>query len=123
MNNDTYAERIRGLEELLVEATVNMVERRSLDGDIFKLAEDHKQLLAENDDLRAQLLQAPDAKLVAFVAAFELRLEGKSKTSKERYLFDGESEYDRGWWRAMQEALAMHEQLKAQHLGDDSKTS
>ena len=120
MNNDTYAERIRGLEELLVEATVNMVERRSLDGDIFKLAEDHKQLLAENDSLRAQLLQAPDAKMVAFVAAFELWLQSHILTED-----DGDD-----YWVISPTEHSTHEDvrrqwrmLKAQHLGDDSKTS
>ena len=120
MNNDTYAERIRGLEELLVEATVNMVERRSLDGDIFKLAEDHKRLLAQNDDLRAQLLQAPNAKMVAFMAAFELWLESESK---ERHFVADILDTDITLGEAIQtdSILSSYCELKAQHLEKENE--
>ena len=77
-------------------------------------------LMAENDKLRAQLLQAPDANLVAFFAAYELTLdnmrEGLAATTG---MYRGSPVHVlRGFLDGI---LSEYNELKAQHLGDNSK--
>lgn len=69
-------------------------------------------LMAENDNLRAQLLQAPDAKMVAFMAAWEI------------HLADGILSYGRSnkTGRALLEVQREYNELKAQHLGDEKES-
>ena len=76
-------------------------------------------LMAENDRLRAQLLKAPDAKMVAFVAAFELWLDIENKKHHADYLREL-SPSATASSVAYERCLFIYRQLKAQYL-DDSK--
>lgn len=116
--------RVRELEGLLAEATMNMIERRSLDDDIFKLAEDHKRLLVENDKLRTQVLKAPDTKMVAFIAAFELSLEARSKMveigAKYGYYSDPVMHAEAGRRSQLcKDLLSTWHELKSEHLEEE----
>ena len=70
-------------------------------------------LMAENDKLRAQLLKAPDAKMVAFIAEFELWLESGCTFSM------GDSARGKLW----RDILATYSAMKAQHLDEKEETS
>ena len=70
-------------------------------------------LMAENDNLRAQLLQAPDAKMVALMAAFELWLESGCTFSM------GDSARGKLW----RDILATYSAMKAQYLDETGETS
>ena len=71
------------------------------------------ELRAENDKLRAQLLKAPDAKMVAFVAEFELWLESGCTFSM------GDSARGKLW----RDILATYSAMKAQYLDETGETS
>lgn len=90
-------ERVRELESLLAEATMNMLECRRLDDDIFKLAEDHKRALA-------------------FIAAWELLLEGRCETEKLQHESRFNMVFFDSRYSAVLGILKDYHQLKTEHL-------
>ena len=79
-----------------------------------------ERLLILNDELRAQLLQAPDAKMVAFVAEFELWLDIENKKHHNDYLNELNPAATASSV-AYERCLFIYRQLKAQHL-DSTET-
>lgn len=75
-------------------------------------------LMAENDDLRAQLLQAPNAKMVAFVAAFELWLETDKNLCKDYAKRNRNEIGSADEWHAITNTSIKYNELKAQYLGE-----
>jgi hypothetical protein len=71
------------------------------------------ELRAENDKLREQVLKAPDAKMVAFIAAFELWIQDEVK-SRNHEGINGDVDY--GASLNICDTWLTWYKLKAQHL-------
>ena len=62
---------------------MNRVENMETVQTLLAMKTEIERLQIEGDNLRAQLLQAPDAKMVAFMAAFELWLQSHILTEDD----------------------------------------